>query len=77
MDWEKTKAWGEGGYYARIFINVEGREPHGIVSKRDYEGIRDELKGQLEAIADEEGHNIGTRVFKPEEGLPGMQKYCA
>ena len=67
VDWENTKAWGEGGYYARIFINVEGREPHGIVSAQDYESIRDELKTQLEAIVDESGHNIGTRVFKPEE----------
>ena len=67
VDWEKTKAWGEGGYYARIFINVEGREPHGIVKTEDYESVRDELKEQLEAIIDEEGHNIGTRVFKPEE----------
>ena len=67
VDWEKTKAWGEGGYYARIFINVEGREPNGIVSAQDYDSIRDELKVQLEAIVDEEGHNIGTRIFKPEE----------
>ncbi len=66
VDWKKTKAWGEGGYYARIFINVEGREPHGIVSARDYESVRDELKAQLEAIVDEAGRNIGTRVFKPE-----------
>ena len=67
VDWEKTKAWGEGGYYARIFINVEGREPQGIVRAEDYEAIRDELKTQLEAIVDEDGHNINTRVFKPEE----------
>ena len=67
VDWEKTKAWGEGGYYARIFINVEGREPHGIVSTQDYESVRDELKTQLEAIVDEGGQNINTRVFKPEE----------
>ena len=67
VDWEKTKAWGEGGYYARIFINVESREPQGIVSAQDYESIRDELKTKLEAIVDEEGHNINTRVFKPEE----------
>ncbi|RKU16837.1 phosphodiesterase [Candidatus Poribacteria bacterium] len=67
VDWYQTKAWGEGGYYARIFINVEGREPNGIVSAQDYESVRDELKAQLEAIVDEEGHNIGTRVFKPEE----------
>ena len=67
VDWKKTMAWGEGGYYARIFINVEGREPHGIVSAQDYESVRDELRVQLEAIVDEEGHNINTRVFKPEE----------
>ncbi len=67
VDWEKTKVWGEGGYYGRIFINVEGREPHGIVSAEDYENVRDELKARLEAIVDEAGVNIGTRVFKPEE----------
>ena len=66
VDWKKTKAWGEGGYYARIFINVEGREPNGTVSDQDYESIRYELKEKLEAIVDEEGHNINTRVFKPE-----------
>lgn len=67
VDWEKTKAWGEGGYYARIFVNVEGREPQGIVSTQDYDRVRDELKAKLEAIVDEAGHNINTRVFKPEE----------
>ena len=66
VDWHRTKAWGEGGYYGRIFINVNGREPHGIVSPQDYENVRDSLKCQLEAIVDEAGHNIGTRVFKPE-----------
>ena len=66
VDWKKTKAWGEGGYYGRIFINVEGREPNGIVSPQDYERVRDALKEQLEAIVDEDGENINTRVFKPE-----------
>jgi predicted AlkP superfamily phosphohydrolase/phosphomutase len=27
VDWPRTKAWGEGGYYGRVFINVRGREP--------------------------------------------------
>ncbi len=22
IDWSRTRAWGEGGYYARIFLNV-------------------------------------------------------
>lgn len=67
IDWEQTKAWGEGGYYGRIFLNVIGREPHGIVKPEDYESIRDALKVQLEGIVDESGLNINTRVFKPEK----------
>lgn len=66
IDWEHTKAWGEGGYYARIFINVEGREPRGIVRNEDYESVRDELKLKFESIVDESGKNINTRVYKPE-----------
>lgn len=67
VDWHRTQAWGEGGYYGRIFLNVKGREPHGTISPQDYEKVRDELKARLEAIVDETGDNIGTRVFKPEE----------
>jgi len=29
VNWEKTKVWSEGGYYARVFFNVKGREPKG------------------------------------------------
>lgn len=32
IDWSRTQAWGTGGYYARIFLNVRGREPEGIVT---------------------------------------------
>ncbi len=31
VDWTRTTAWGAGGYYARIFFNVKGREPQGIL----------------------------------------------
>ena len=65
IDWKRTIAWGEGGYYGRIFLNVKGREPEGVVE--DYEKTRDELIKELESITDEYGNNIGTRVFKPEE----------
>lgn len=67
VDWHRTQAWGEGGYYGRIFLNVKGREPQGTISPQNYEKVRDELKARLEAIVDEIGENIGTRVFKPEE----------
>ena len=67
VDWHRTQAWGEGGYYGRIFLNVKGREPLGTILPQDYENVRDELKARLEAIVDETSDNIGTRVFKPEE----------
>lgn len=31
VDWPRTRAWAEGGYYARVFLNVERREPQGVV----------------------------------------------
>lgn len=67
VDWSKTVAWGEGGYYSRISLNVEGREPQGTLARNDYDGVRDELVRKLEALGDEHGKPIGTRVFKPEE----------
>ncbi|HYK89364.1 MAG TPA: alkaline phosphatase family protein [Acidobacteriota bacterium] len=67
VDWEKTRVWSEGGYYARIFLNVKGREPHGVIEKADYETFRDEVKASLEATVDENGKPMGTQVFKPEQ----------
>jgi len=67
IDWSRTRAWGEGGYYARLFLNVRGREPQGIIPRADHEKVRDELKAALEAIPDPEGRPIGTRALKPQE----------
>lgn len=67
IDWDRTIAWGDGGYYARIFLNVKGREPRGIVDPSDYERVRTDLQRALEEIADEDGRNIGTRAYTPED----------
>jgi predicted AlkP superfamily phosphohydrolase/phosphomutase len=67
VDWSRTVAWGEGGYYSRIFMNVQGREPEGIVPKEDYERVRDELAQRIAAIPDEQGRPIDTKVYKPED----------
>ena len=67
MDWPKTMAWGEGGYYSRLFLNVKGREPQGSIEPGDYERVRSELIEKLEATSDEAGRLIGTRVFRPQD----------
>ncbi len=67
VDWSKTTAWGDGGYYARIFLNVEGREPEGTIPSDDYERVRDDLIARLEALPDDQGRPLATRVYRPEE----------
>jgi predicted AlkP superfamily phosphohydrolase/phosphomutase len=67
VDWEKTTAWAAGGYYSRVFLNVEGREPQGKIPAQDYEKVRDELKERIEAIVDHEGKPMNSIAFKPQE----------
>ncbi len=67
IDWESTTAWGAGGYYARIFLNVEGREPQGKIPADEYEKARDELKERIEGIPDHEGNPMGSVAFKPQD----------
>src|SRR5262249_16862735 len=63
----RTRAWGEGGYYGRIFLNVKGREPQGVIEPGEYEAFRERLAREIEAIPDDKGRPIGTRAPKPQE----------
>jgi predicted AlkP superfamily phosphohydrolase/phosphomutase len=67
VNWAKTLAWSEGGYYARIFLNVQGREPQGVIPAGEYESFRNQLKMKLEAIKDDGGRPLNSPVFKPDE----------
>ena len=67
VDWTRTRAWGSGGYYGRVFLNVKGREPDGTIDQGDLRAVRDELAERLSTIPDHQGRDIQTRVFKPEE----------
>lgn len=66
VDWSRTRVWGEGGYYARVFINVQGREPQGVIPQAEFPAFRDRVQAEIEAIGDEQGHPIGTVVYRPE-----------
>ena len=70
IDWDRTTAWGEGGYYCRLFLNVAGREPRGTVVPEAYERVRAELATKLEALGDERGRPIGTVAHRPEALYP-------
>jgi predicted AlkP superfamily phosphohydrolase/phosphomutase len=61
IDWSKTKAWGDGGYYGRLFLNVKGREPQGMIDPKDCESILEELRARIEALIP------NTRAYRPKE----------
>jgi predicted AlkP superfamily phosphohydrolase/phosphomutase len=67
IDWSRTKVWGSGGYYGRLFFNVEGREPEGIVPEAGYEQFRDGLIARIQAMADHHGNPLGNRAHRPED----------
>lgn len=73
IDWGRTVAWGDGGYYGRLFINVKGREPQGVVEPADYERVRDELAGALESMAGPDGEPLGTKVYRPQDVYPEVR----
>jgi predicted AlkP superfamily phosphohydrolase/phosphomutase len=67
INWRKTKVWSEGGYYARVFFNVQGREPHGVIPAADYDAFQDEMKARFEALTDDRGRPLGSLVFRPKD----------
>ncbi len=66
VDWDRTRAWGDGGYYGRVSLNVAGREPRGCVPPESFDDLRDEIAGKLEEMEDHCGRPMGTRVLRPE-----------
>lgn len=70
VDWARTRAWGWGGYYARIFLNVAGREPAGVIPPERYDAVRADLERELREITDDRGQLMTVAVHRPESLFP-------
>jgi predicted AlkP superfamily phosphohydrolase/phosphomutase len=67
VDWPNTRAWGDGGYYGRLFLNVEGREPHGSIPASQREDVLTEIVDKIESMTDHEGRPMGNKALRPEK----------
>jgi predicted AlkP superfamily phosphohydrolase/phosphomutase len=67
VNWAKTRVWSEGGYYARVFLNMEGREPQGVIPCGDYDAFLDEMKSRFEALTDDHGRPLNSLLFEPRK----------
>lgn len=61
VDWSRTQAWAEGGYYGRIFFNVAGREPEGQVAPDAVDALVARIRSGLEAL------RCGAEVVRPAD----------
>ncbi|MCI4337273.1 MAG: alkaline phosphatase family protein [Thermoplasmata archaeon] len=65
IDWSKTRAWGAGGYYARIFFNVKGREPNGILPADQMPGLTAQMTRELAEVRLPDGAPLSPDVREP------------
>lgn len=68
IDWGRTAAYALGNY-GNIYINLEGREPQGIVRPgKEYEALRDRIIKALAQLRDPDtGQPILDRAYRREE----------
>lgn len=67
VDWSRTQAWGAGGYYGRVFLNVKGREPEGTIPLKDYKKLRSQLATELESITYPDGSPMPIKAHIPQD----------
>ncbi len=67
VDWSRTRAWAEGGYCGRVWLNLAGREAQGCVTPAGAPALLDELSAGLRAIRGPEGQPLPTQVYRPCE----------
>jgi predicted AlkP superfamily phosphohydrolase/phosphomutase len=72
VDWTRTRAFAQGKE-GSLFINLEGRDPHGIVAPgAEYEAVRQEIIVRLGELRDPDtGQKAVTRVCRREELFQG------
>jgi len=73
IDWSKTLAWGAGGYYARIFFNVKGREPEGALAPVDLPAFEARLTKELQGVRRPDGAPLGVDVRRPKDIYRSVQ----
>ena len=74
IDWSRTKAFSAPIPQQGIYINLEGREPNGIVPQSEYESVRDEIIRRLgELIDPDDGKPVVDHVHRREDVIEGPQ----
>ncbi len=72
IDFPRTLAWAEGGYYARVYLNLTDRDPKGVIQARDRARYLEEVRAVL-LSAPLPTDLPAPWVVRPEEVYPQAQ----
>ena len=71
VDWRRTKAFASPIPQQGVFVNLAGREPHGVVSRAELESFKDELTSRWLDLRAPDGKPVTDRVWRAEEVFDG------
>jgi len=73
LDWARTRAYAGSPASEGIFINLQGREPHGcVLPGAEYEAVRDDILAALQELRDPAtGRLVLAQVWRREELYDG------
>ncbi len=70
VDWSRTIAYSMG-HVGQVYLNVAGREPHGIVTIAEFAQRRQDVIDALQELADENGRPILSQVINGDTTYHG------
>jgi predicted AlkP superfamily phosphohydrolase/phosphomutase len=78
IDWSKTKAFASPNPQQGIYVNLQGREPNGIVPESEYDAVRDEIIRRFKELRDpDDGGPVLDEIHKREDVMHGDQAASA
>jgi len=77
IDWSRTRAYAQGNF-GQIFLNLEGRQPNGCVTREDARPLLDDLKAALGTIPHPETcQPLVEHVYERDELYHGPHAHLA
>ncbi len=71
IEWSKTYAFSRGKE-GDIFINLKGRDPHGIVEEKNYDDVRNQIIEKFSRLVNPaNGKKVVNKIYKREELYDG------
>jgi predicted AlkP superfamily phosphohydrolase/phosphomutase len=71
IDWTKTRAFASPIPQQGIFVNLQGREPHGIVAPSELDAVKSDLVARFQGLRGPKGEPVTDVVYRSEEVFHG------